>query len=1838
MDSVVHAALEEICSKGEKGITLPNLWPKLESTLSSNGLHICTNVKKAIWINLLNIPGLQFKSKDVYYEAQHSSIQFVENCDEMKLTVVAAENLRNSFIGIYDIQASDTAISLPQRHSLERLAIARTNGITQSELSKELDIKGKNFFYVVKKLESAGLVVKQSTILRKKSSKEDSSVATSIIATNMLYLYRYAKHLGCQQRMEVTMEDKNSNGDKDSDVAEEYAKEDVVVKDFLPSLKAVCDKLEQADGKVLVVSDIKKELGYQGNRAHKAWRDICNRLKEACVVEEFPAEVTNKKVDCLRLLKKFSPKHFEQKVSGWQPDDLNTEQPVKLRKRGDITEQLVELPIERQIYDMIDAEGSKGLLITEVFDRLGITNKKFYDRMLMTFTRFGMQLQAESLNKGAAYRVWTSGNSPSEASSKPEIPSIENNKSIQTVDDRPPECSTSDKGPTADVAVIPAISNIESNDMLICQSTSQDSPPLEPSNIPAPNTDLQIVEKSTSKSNRRSYPRYPCLSLSASSMQREQRILDLLKDEKFLIRADLHRKIENLDKDKTTTLDRKTLERSLNKLQEKGLCKCIRVSVPVVSSCARSRTSDVVLNQKYKDVSPSLLSQIHDRLRAFDVETRSQGYHRPKKYKTKTLPVLDDVERSSNNVKCSQTERAEAMRANGFILAKMVRLKLLHIYLWGFLNSLPGWDDSMSSGKHGYDQSNPHSTCKPFDLDTAIKSLPLELFLQVVGSTLKFEDMVEKCKQKLRLSDLLATEYRLLMDTQATGRISYLVDILRRLKLMRTVSVETSEEVSDARHTTLTYALELKPYIEEPSVTMVVPASSGFDFRPHIRHDFVLSSKEAVDDYWNTLEYCYAAADSKAALHAFPGSAVHEVFLFRSWVSVRVMTAEQRAQLLERIVNEDSNRKLSFQECEAIAKDLNLTLEQVLRVYYDKRQKRISKGVEDYHLLKKNSSRKRKRRPSRRKPLKDGSLDGESSEQTRDKMSDSDEQLTEEQTPLSPSKRNHHMETIEELYSNEEEEDEEKKEDDEDGDTFISKVVPKLNPPRGKKFSWTEEADRQLLMKYVRTRAALGANIHRVDWRSLQDLPAHPNSCKRRMAAMKSSSKPFRKSLMKLLNLLTERYSKYLDKYQNKGSQRNVMVRKPPAVESSSQQNSDELDGESVWDDFNDEKVKLALDEVLLNKRMAKGGCVYDDDEYSVLNSSVEGRDPLGRKVGSSGLNSSLGTVKVSGKRLGCHRIPRKYIKLINEGSTVSRRAYESLAVSNAIELFKLVFLSTSKAPEVPNLLAETLRRYSEHDLFAAFHYLRENKTMVGGKGNSPFVLSQDFLTRISASPFPSDTGERASKFENWVREREKELMGNGIDLYADLQCGDLVHLFGKVSSGELEIHPLLPDEGVGEAEDSRPSKRKSDDSKEVSNKSKKSKPSPVTGEGGEVISRKEKGFPGIKISLSSAAISKDELVEFGKNIDSHAESYPFCKNDQASSTVSSDCMLLDHAEELLHTAPSNIGDSELRHAKELLHTAPSNIGDGELQWEAMVEYAKHVLNCTFEQQLFRTVHSAIQKAGDQGLSVQEISELINIQGEKMPEHIVEVLEAFGCALKVNGYASVRFVDSLYRSKYFLMPLTGRKQDHKVNRLSDRVISRGNEHIIPQLENKESGVIETADMMKSHDESHRVTILNLPPDEIAAQPTNESQIQIQRQTENQRCVKASTSKVCSGNSNLPRPILPWINGDGTVNVVVYKGHVRCILGIIMQNPGILEDGILKQICTSHQASILNPQSCRNLLELMILDKHIFVRKMIQSVPGEPPGLLGGLLGNSFKKSKMTFREHFFANPMSSTFL
>ncbi|KAL1551739.1 hypothetical protein AAHA92_19540 [Salvia divinorum] len=1765
MDAVVNSALEEICCGAAEGINPSDLWEKIGPTVAALGLPICPSLKRAVWENLAEIPELKLVAcNGASSKLAEALVNYTaEECEQMDVKIVAPEAMRRSFLGLYDVGTSESFLADIQRVILERLAVARNNGIAQNDLTRELQIPANNLCYQFKTLESKGLIVKQPTVIRKNGS---------IVSTNMLYLARYARHFGSQQRLEITRTDQMSmdgEGADGHDVVNGIVAESISVKDFIPALKAICDKLEKAEGKVLVVSDIKKDLGYRGPHGHKSWRNICHRLKDARVVEECRTIIKNKEVDCLRLLRSFSKSLFEPRPHGRGPDDMDIEQSQILSKRGLVTEEVVELPILRQVYDMIDTAGSKGLTTTEVCRRLGLCCKEYHKRYFkQLMSIFGVHSLKESHKKGEVFRLWTSGNFKSEASNKTPIEgetvrqgeSISlavnryllkdssqpvqmldtsmsvgnnsgNNESVNDAADKTEasNCMTVDECSTSMLALCNT-QNVEQCNEVLAEEPLQGVP-----NFNVPDTHHLALVKSP---RRRSHPRSSSLTMHASSSRKEQHILKILEEEKILLKPELHRHLESLDTERNTMMDRKTLERILNKIQREGNCKCIHVSVPGVTNCGRSRTTEVVLHPSVFNVSSELLTQIHDKMRCFDIQLRREAYMQQKK--SKSVPILDNVQRIPCSVQ-SQSEHAGLMRANGFVLAKMVRTRLLHTFLWGSVCSSPGWDHALFFSDHSRDLENPHSSCKLFELNLSIRSMPLELFLQVVGSTEKL-DVLEECKSGLLLRDLPMEKQNCLIDTRASNRLSYLVEILRRLKLIRLMSKGHAEDGSSSLHTTLTYALEFRPYLEEPTSTV---SSSGnlADLRPQIRHDFVLSSKKAVDEYWGTLEYCYAAAKSKAALLAFPGSAVSQIFHPRSWASARVMTAAQRAELLKRIAQDGSKKKLSFKDCEKIAVDLNLTLQQVLRVYDDKRRQYATRSTSSVDAEGEELQFKGKRTVSSRKRRR--SSDRISSKLANEHSGDNRESLGVKR--LSEEDKG--------VYS-------------------FKRALSRLNPARQKKFCWSEEAERQLVIAYARHRAARGAKFHRTDWVSISNLPAPPDACKRRMALLNSFI-PFREAVMKLCTILSEQYAMYIEKFQDKMSinaDSGEMIRGPA---------SEEADMLEKWANFDEDTIKVALDDVLRCKRLAKLNAARETFPEQEISEHDDVED-----CGPSGHLSST------------EQRFRKKLHIVT-GATILRQMHESIAVANAVELFKLIFLSKSKAPEAPTLLAETLRRYSEHDLCAAFNYLREKKIMIGG-GSGQFELSQTFLHSITSTEFPTDTGSRAAKLALWLYERENDLAEEGIEAPSDLQCGEVFSLCALLSSGELSVTPLLPNEGVGETEDNRTSKRKSDTAEPDGGSPQKLRKTYVGDS--EITSRREKGFASIKLCLQRETIPRLMAIDSFRKANMYPA--PFLGGKDQSNTSSSLDNIADHASDI-------IDPGTIDHPTFQLSESP---------WEAMTDYAKHLLNSPLLQpDLFKTLYSAIQKSGDNGLRMKEIQKVLNVKEEKILEVIIDVLEAFGRALKVNAYNSVHVVDSLYRSKYFLTSIDDRVAHH----FKSQRKTKDSEPSPLNLDNQRENMAASEDKINMNDiEGHRVTILNCPID--VTDPPEVASTKVTR-VENLECCSTHSNRIC-------RPLLPWMNGDGTINELIYNRLLRRVLGIVMLHPGILEDEIINRM------QGLNPQSCRQLLQMMILNNHITTRKMQQMTSSQPPSILANLLGDKCKKSKLICRVHFFANPSTTTLL
>ncbi|KAK7268048.1 hypothetical protein RIF29_20732 [Crotalaria pallida] len=84
--------------------------------------------------------------------------------------------------------------------------------------------------------------------------------------------------------------------------------------------------------------------------------------------------------------------------------------------------------------------------------------------------------------------------------------------------------------------------------------------------------------------------------------------------------------------------------------------------------------------------------------------------------------------------------------------------------------------------------------------------------------------------------------------------------------------------------------------------------------------------------------------------------------------------------------------------------------------------------------------------------------------------------------------------------------------------------------------------------------------------------------------------------------------------------------------------------------------------------------------------------------------------------------------------------------------------------------------------------------------------------------------------------------------------------------------------------------------------------------------------------------------------------------------------------------------------------------------------------------------------------------------------------------------------------------------------------------------------------------------------------------------------------------------------------------VRLVFAIVLQNPGISEDAIMKKM-----NNMLDPKSFKTMLDLMIRDKHLTVKKTYEDTVAAVPSFLRGLLASN----KRICKEHFFANLNSS---
>ncbi|BAF18281.1 Os05g0569900 [Oryza sativa Japonica Group] len=264
MDALVSAALEEVSARLSAGIPVTDLWAALRGALEAAGLPIGPAVKRAVWARLIVLPVISVVLGEAEAEAEGPVVDDpkvgVEDAERLGMRLVASAALRDNFLGMYDLRHSKSEMSAVQKKALQRVGASRTSGVTQNDLCKSFGMEGNNFHYIVQSLQSQKLIVRRSTIIKFKGNgaeKEDASQNKRVTNTNSLYLTRYAKDcMNSHQRIEiikpgllVSNEETNIDDLQDGTFGVN-SDNDVSIHDYLPAMKAICDKLEEASGRV----------------------------------------------------------------------------------------------------------------------------------------------------------------------------------------------------------------------------------------------------------------------------------------------------------------------------------------------------------------------------------------------------------------------------------------------------------------------------------------------------------------------------------------------------------------------------------------------------------------------------------------------------------------------------------------------------------------------------------------------------------------------------------------------------------------------------------------------------------------------------------------------------------------------------------------------------------------------------------------------------------------------------------------------------------------------------------------------------------------------------------------------------------------------------------------------------------------------------------------------------------------------------------------------------------------------------------------------------------------------------------------------------------------------------------------------------------------------------------------------------------------------------------------------------------------------------------------------------------------------------------------------------
>ncbi|KAK9915548.1 hypothetical protein WJX75_000584 [Coccomyxa subellipsoidea] len=484
----------------------------------------------------------------------------------------------------------------------------------------------------------------------------------------------------------------------------------------------------------------------------------------------------------------------------------------------------------------------------------------------------------------------------------------------------------------------------------------------------------------------------PEQKLSTLTLQRQQRLADIVKRDKFILVSDIPSFFQEAELGTGMGLcDQRTRSRIIDRCLAAG--QVLRLLVNLPGRCTKHKGFRVeVLARVGTPLDFTFLNEVRDSAYRRRAERHQRGNVSARAARLQAegveLPVMDGDGRKEPAVRPGArgtanlkqwNEQMEGLTSNGYLRSRMVRVRLLHYFICRLVG-LGGNERSNADLINGNGLPNPAlesaSRDKEADLNLALQSqliqikelanlragqaaaststaeettvregrrltlkglwdaMPVEFYFQVVGSGIDREEAEKLCAEDKRMGDLEESVRAKMSSEASCNRLRESLNTMRRIGLL-----EKEERPDQAGHVQGP-ASDGVVYVAQPSASLELPANMSQEggapsgtVQPGgltIMHEYDLTQKAKLDEYWARLEYA-SLSDPVAMRYCWPAKRATEVVSQQGWQILRLMSLQQHRQLRARLAAQVS-AGLDWLACQRIAADLKLSYTQVMKI------------------------------------------------------------------------------------------------------------------------------------------------------------------------------------------------------------------------------------------------------------------------------------------------------------------------------------------------------------------------------------------------------------------------------------------------------------------------------------------------------------------------------------------------------------------------------------------------------------------------------------------------------------------------------------------------------------------------------------------------------------------------------------------------------------------------------------------------------------------------------------------------------------------------------------------